>query len=128
MKKSISYIAYGLDSATKDSITVAIVYACESGENGIIVSKKKLEIVKSLVRESNYQFFKKFINMCKKHDFKQESLDELSKHQTGIVRVTPPTPFAGSIEEIKKTFKIYIDRDYHSNLIIKNEKDKPNRV
>jgi hypothetical protein len=119
MKKSISYISYGLDSATKDSITVAIVYVCESGENGILVSKKKLEIVKSLVREPNYSFFKKFINMCKKHDFTQESLDQLSKHQTGIVRVTPPTPFAGSIEDIKKTFEIYINRDYRSDLIIK---------
>ena len=109
----VSYISYGLSPYTKDIITVAQIY-CNEETHKLHVSKERLKILKGLVNPLVYNSFKSFIQSCKTHEFTIDSLEELSIYQTGIIRVTPPSPFAGTVSDATHAFKKYIDYNYKS--------------
>lgn len=111
----LSFIAYRLSSFTDDSITVAQIWIGDDSEHQILVSKKRLAILKELAPENPYNHFIGFlkaIQNCEVGTITLANMRDLSRRSTGTTKIIAPSPFAGDAESAKTIFKKWVNQTY----------------
>lgn len=95
MKKDkyyISYISYRLSSFTGDYITVAQIFI-KNDEVSIIISENKMKLLKKIVPNFLYKFFKRNLESYKEHEkeLTYSKIDRDYRYFNGMMKIHQPS-------------------------------------
>jgi len=95
MKKDkyyISYISYRLSSLTGDYITVAQIFI-KNDEVSIIISDNKMKLLKKIVPNFLYKFFKRNLDNYKEHEkeLTHSKIDRDYRYFNGMMKIHQPS-------------------------------------